>query len=268
MNDRTGNASCPVCGGPAAREPFRYDWGGRRFWIMRCGECTHQFVHPPITSDEQEMIFDDGYFSAGGGWAGSWWDLDYLAAERELRIEAREILAMLPLRSGRLLDIGCAGGVFLDEARRRGFSVEGVELNPSMARAARERFGIEPVGARVEDVDGDRWDAAFDAITFLDVLEHLPAPGAALTKARRWLAPGGCLLIRGPLKSSGLVFAKEAARRLLGIVKSLPGRPLDANLFNVRSMETLLCATGFEAIEYISRTGDFSNILARPIPAK
>ncbi|MDD3641946.1 MAG: class I SAM-dependent methyltransferase [Candidatus Krumholzibacteria bacterium] len=255
--------ACPVCGRAASRDPFYHDWHGRRFWLMRCGRCTHQFIHPPITGEEQDMIFRDEYFSAGGGWVGNCWDEDYLSAEPQLRLEAKEILGMLGAASGRLLDVGCAGGVFLDEARRSSFEVDGIELNASMARIARERFGLEPVRSRIEDVEEARWGSEFDVITFLDVLEHIPEPGAALSKAARWLKHEGLLFIRGPLKNSRRVMAKESARRMLRMIKRLPGYPLDANQFNVRSMETLLARAGFNGIDYINRTEDFSNILAR-----
>lgn len=256
-------ATCPVCDGRSAKDPFYYVWRGRRFWIMRCRSCTHQFVHPSITDEEQELIFRDEYFSAGGGWVGSCWDLDYVSAESRLRQEANEILGMLPVRSGRLLDVGCAGGVFLDESRKRGFIVDGIELNASMAQHARDAYGIEPIRSRIEEIEDTRWGPEFDVITFLDVLEHLPAPRGALSKAARWLKPDGCLLIRGPLKSGRLVRAKETLRRLLRIRKRVPGYPLDANYFNVRSIETLLAGTGFRILDYINTTKDFSNILAR-----
>ncbi len=230
---------------------------------MRCRHCSHQFIFPSVTQIEQGMIFTDKYFSALGGWVGNVWDKDYVSAEPELLEEAEEILDILPVRSGRLLDVGCAGGVFLDESRRRGFSVSGIELNESMVRSAKERFGIEPIQSRIEDIEDEKWDMEFDVITFLDVLEHLPAPRAALSKAACWLKPDGYLLLRGPMKNSRLVHAKEMLRRFLKITKRLPGYPLDANQFNMRSMETLLDRTGFKVIEYVNKTGEFSNILAR-----
>ncbi len=155
--------TCSVCGSSTVqRDPYYYDWHGSRYWIMRCRTCTHQFVHPPIAAAHQEAIYADHYFSRDGDWVCGLWDADYRGAEPQLRYEAREILGMLPLSSGRLLDIGCAGGVFLDEARQRGFEVTGIELNASMALHARSKYGLEVMNARLEEVDFHTWNAHFE----------------------------------------------------------------------------------------------------------
>ena len=64
------------------------------------------------------------------------------------------------------LDIGCGFGFVLDEARRAGFAVRGVEPDPKAAAAARARLG--DVVRAADD------DAAADVISTLDVLEHVP----------------------------------------------------------------------------------------------
>src|SRR5688572_5945371 len=130
---------CTVCDRPGAKpDPFYYIWRDRRFDLCRCQHCTHQFVYPLITREEQDIIYSDAYFSANGDWVcGLFGSASYADAEAELRREAREVLAMLPSPPGTLLDVGCAGGVFLDEARAAGFDVLGVEPNATMANSAR-----------------------------------------------------------------------------------------------------------------------------------
>jgi SAM-dependent methyltransferase len=95
---------------------------------------------------------------------------------------------------GRLLDVGCAHGFFLAEARRRGFEVAGVEFNPDMAAFARDGLGLDVVEGLWSEVTPP--DGPFDVVTFNDTLEYLPDPVGALRKA-------GELLTR-----NGLVFAK------------------------------------------------------------
>lgn len=230
---------------------------------MHCNSCSHQFVRPPVSADEQGMIYSDEYFSKNGDWVCGLWDADYVAAEPQLRAEAREILDMLPLKSGCLLDIGCAGGIFLDEARRCGFQVKGIELNSSMVRCATQTFGIDVVQGRIEDIEMETFDGEFDVITLLDVLEHLPAPNATLQKVARWLKRGGFVFIRGPLSNSPYDHSKEAIRRFLRIRKRLPGYPLDANMFNKRSLQTLLSITGFLVEAWFNETSGFANLLGR-----
>jgi 2-polyprenyl-3-methyl-5-hydroxy-6-metoxy-1,4-benzoquinol methylase len=121
---------CTACNGRNAKaDPFYYDWGDRCFGIYRCPDCTHQFVYPPVSPTDQAAIYGDNYFSSGGDWACGIFAGGYADSEAQLVEEAHQILDMLPIQAGRLLDIGCAGGVFLNEARTRGFSVQGIELN-------------------------------------------------------------------------------------------------------------------------------------------
>lgn len=252
---------CTACGHEATtRDPFYYDWKGEMYWIRRCRSCTHQFVHPSISPEQQRRMYDDRYFAEGGDWAvGHFDDQSYENATAELVSEAREILDLIPIRSGRLLDIGCAGGVFLNEASRAGFGVLGIELNAQQAEAARSTYGIDVVNSRIEDATVA---GPFDVVTLLDVLEHVPQPLAVLGLVRTWQNPEGYLLIRGPLANSRVGRVKEAVRRRVGPIKRLDGYPLDANMFNLRSIEAMLAQSDYRITETWA-SHDFANILAR-----
>lgn len=254
--------SCTACGAQGTRkDPFYYDWKDRRHWVFRCARCTHQFVYPPVTKTDQDQIYSDTYFSAGGDWVCGLFGKGYKDSQPELREEAAEVLSLIPLKGGSLLDIGCAGGVFLHQASKRGFAVQGIEINECMAEYARATFGVPVVNERIEGVSMERWAGQFDVVTLLDVLEHIPDPHATLAKARSWVRDGGFLLIRGPLSNSPAAHLKEAVRRRLGVSKRLPGYPLDANMFNKRSLTALLNVTGFTVSQWWAKH-DFANLLA------
>ena len=254
---------CTVCAQPAKPDPFFYLWKSRRFTIYRCTDCTHQFVYPSVTPQDQAEIYGDQYFSSEGDWVCGLIGAGYVEANPQLRSEAREVLSMLPAPSGRLLDVGCAGGVFLDEARSLNYTVVGIELNPSMAKHARETYNLDVRNSPIEDLAASEWEGAFDVVTLLDCLEHIPDPRAAMAKVANWLRPGGHTFIRGPLSDSPIARVKESVRRVLRISKQLPGYPLDANMFNRRSLERLLSDTGFAPPSWINARKDFANLLAR-----
>jgi 2-polyprenyl-3-methyl-5-hydroxy-6-metoxy-1,4-benzoquinol methylase len=262
-------APCTVCGsGRTSPDPFFYRWRGKRFDIRRCKACTHQFVWPEVTREEQAMIYSDAYFAEGGDWIqGPHRGTGYEDAESLLRREAGDVLSMLPDPPGRLLDIGCAGGAFLAEAQAKGFEVRGLEINPAMAAKARAR-GITVLNRRIEDAPLDRWPR-FDVVTLMDVLEHLPDPRGAMWKVAHWLKPGGTLLVRGPVNDSRTARAKESLRRIVGAEKQLPGYPLDANCFNRRSLTTLLVSAGLTVRSWDGDAG-FANVIAErddePLP--
>lgn len=82
-----------------------------------------------------------------------------------------------------------------------------------------------------------------------------------LRKIRGWMPGGASLLIRGPLSNRPITRLKEAIRRFVGPVKQLPGYPLDANVFNPRSMRAMLVTAGFTRVQIWSEP-DFANVLA------
>ncbi len=124
----------------------------------------------------------------------------FIAYYRELRLqEADEMLRMLNtlgVNTGRLLDVGCSYGWFLQRAAKVGFVVTGLEPSQELARLAREHEGLRVLVGDVTTLD--TVDEQFEVIALLDVLEHLPHPAQALALIRRRLAPGGGLLLRLP----------------------------------------------------------------------
>ena len=122
----------------------------------------------------------------------------YYSRSNYFRKRYRGYLANIKLyqQGGRLLDIGCNLGFFLNVAREEGFSVAGVELNRDCAEYARNTFHIEVFSDLVERVglpsDG------FDVVTLFDVLEHVPDIQTFLAEVGRILKPGGLLVVQSP----------------------------------------------------------------------
>jgi SAM-dependent methyltransferase len=118
-----------------------------------------------------------------------WW---YRGRRRVLRAE----LDRLPLPSdAEILDAGCGSGRTIDELARYGRAV-GVDASETAIRTAHSRGRI---GVRVGSLEALPFpDDAFDLITCLDVLEHLPDDRAALAELRRVCRPNGWLVVTVP----------------------------------------------------------------------
>lgn len=93
----------------------------------------------------------------------------------------------------RILDVGCGDGLLLDRLGEWG-EAEGVESDATTlsAEAARRPIHLGPFDASY------RPGKAFDLILFLDVLEHLDDPVAALRRAHELLLPGGTIFVSVP----------------------------------------------------------------------
>jgi len=106
-----------------------------------------------------------------------------------------DVFPFLPVGVREVLEIGCARGLtgaLLQE--QLGCRVTGVELNPQVAREAASRLAEVIVG----DVETLELSRTFDAVIALELFEHLRDPFAFLQKVRRWLRPGGVMILSTP----------------------------------------------------------------------
>jgi SAM-dependent methyltransferase len=118
-----------------------------------------------------------------------WW---WRVRERILLDRIRDLLGdRVP--HVRILDIGCGAGLFFDALAQFGH-VEGIESDPiAVEQSGRWRSRIHP-----GDLETFAADRAFDLILALDVVEHVWNPEIMLSRAARFLAPGGHMLITTP----------------------------------------------------------------------
>lgn len=243
---RIGNAArllarCELCGAPVAAErPAR--WVKDGFDIVSCPSCGLLSRRELPAPSELEEIYGPNYFKRppGGRWQHGY--SDYGGDEEIRRLDARRRLALISshLATGRLLDVGCASGYFLDEARAGGWAVEGVDVARAMIAIARERFGLD---ARAADFQAVEVSApSLDCVTMWDYIEHSREPAADLRKAFSSLRPGGILAL-----STG--DAAAAFARLSGSRWHLL-TPRHHNFFFTRTHLTrMLESTGFEVLE-------------------
>ena len=123
-------------------------------------------------------------------------DPAYLVSEEERRASFREALQEIerylpPAESKRrLLEIGSAVGLFLDEAHKMSWEATGIEPSRWASDQARSR-GLDVHAGTLEDYDPH--GRTFDAVALWDVLEHLTDPIAALRRVAQLLVPGGIL---------------------------------------------------------------------------
>lgn len=115
------------------------------------------------------------------------------------------LVARLPARGARVLEVGCGDGRFARLLAARGAAVLGIDASPEMIRLARERT---PAGAPIEFVCGDfsvhpLGPESYDAVVSVATLHHLPSV-PALSRMKGLLKRGGVLLIHDVRSFSGL----------------------------------------------------------------
>ncbi|HEY2461305.1 MAG TPA: class I SAM-dependent methyltransferase [Candidatus Acidoferrum sp.] len=123
--------------------------------------------------------------------------------------------------TGILLDVGCFSGLFLYNAKQRGFEVVGVEPNREAFVHVRDVRGYEVVHGSVQSAQFPA--ETFSAVSFLDVIEHVQNPVTELEEALRILKPGGALVLTTP-NVKGLL---QRVVKLKRTITKVPWCPID-----------------------------------------
>lgn len=231
---------CNLCG--ADDNALVTEMGGLH--IVRCRQCGLVYVNPRYQDQALQEIYTRVYYAHDGINDGlDFFGYDnYLDDEENIKITFAKRLKTIERYAsrGKLLDIGCATGFFLDLARSRGWDVVGSEVSQFSVRYARERFGLDVHLGTLEKLHFDA--QSFDAITMWDVIEHVPDPMGELQEVRRVLRDGGLLSIITPDVGSPVA-------RLLGRRWEEFRRVREhVYFFSRRTMTEVLRKVGFEVL--------------------
>jgi 2-polyprenyl-6-hydroxyphenyl methylase/3-demethylubiquinone-9 3-methyltransferase len=129
--------------------------------------------------------------------AHRWWDPSSefrpLHQINPLRLDWIDRLA--PLAGKSALDIGCGGGILAEAMARRGARVKGVDLSDKALKVAQlhsleSRVAVDYEAVSAEDLAA-RSPAAYDVVTCMELLEHVPDPGSTVRACARLVRPGG-----------------------------------------------------------------------------
>jgi len=226
--------------------------------IVRCSRCGLVYANPRPTPQEILQVYQDVE------------DPLYLQEEMgrlltfRRHMQAVERVVGPPLEAGRLLDVGCYLGCFLQAAQEQGWEAWGVEPSHWAATEAARR-GLTVVEGTLAEVAFPA--GLFDVVTLWDVAEHLLDPRAAFAEAWRVLRPGGWVVVH-------TMDVESWPARLLG-----PYWPwwMEMHLyyFSPRTLERMLQEVGFTPVQRLhlarylrlgylaSRLASFSSTLVK-----
>lgn len=155
----------------------------------------------------------------------------------------------MPFRgSGRILDVGCGGGMYLYRLKQWGWDAYGVEPSETGAKQA-QSLGLNVWQGMLEEARyGDKF---FDVIRLSNVVEHLSNPITTFREVRRILKPKGLVYLTVP-NTRSLVFwlfrenwyALDAPRHVIS--------------YSPKTLNVLAQATGFEIAQMNFAAGPFN----------
>ena len=196
--------------------------------IVRCRRCDLVYQSPVPSADEIIEAYDGVV------------DQRYVE-ERSGRIEtfSRDLAAVhRHERTGKLLDIGCHLGMFLDVAKEAGWDVTGLEPSRWSVEQARER-GHDVRHGTLDSVHFE--EGTFDVVTMWDVVEHLSDPLTELRRMHRILRPDGLLAVS--TMDVDALFPRLAARRWPWYMQ------MHLVYFSRRTLHNMLTKAGYRVVE-------------------
>lgn len=235
---------CPLCGASEHESLFAKNG----FTFVRCRSCDLVFVNPQL---EEEAVLEQYRTAATND---LWFDVLTSERQQELdRAKFTEILDELDPYRGKLLDVGCAIGLFLHLAAERGW--DGIGLEPA-ARAREHAQAVYGLDLRDEELAKAGFaDGSFDAVALLSVLEHATDPLALLRDCARVLRPGGALYVIVPNVESLVC-------RVVGSgTRTFDGRN-HLVYFSPSTLADALGRAGFEVVRTSTRVGSLGPAFA------
>jgi 2-polyprenyl-3-methyl-5-hydroxy-6-metoxy-1,4-benzoquinol methylase len=208
--------------------------------LVICDECSLVYTNAQMSVEGMKGFYDDEYFvSKDSIQKGYEHYFDGKMNISKTFLKRMDIIEHYCKKPGRLLDIGCAAGFFLEVARNRGWDVHGIDISKLCATYARDKMDI--------DVKIDLFmnavyeDSSFDLITMWDYLEHSITPKEDIEKAWKLLRKGGLLVLATPDILS--IPARICKSRWIGI-------KLEEHFyyFTRDVLSKLLSETGFEVL--------------------
>lgn len=270
---------CPVCLNTRARPVLsgRDTWlqdgtkvagAPDRFLVVRCEICGHRYTTPRFVAEQKAQAFEGAYpfyTRAQQARAGAKLDEAARAAARAPFMARVEGLVAASPRPGRVLDLGCGDGFFLDALRDRGWDGVGVDVSEDVVWHAREVLGLD---TRVLDVEQDALpEGPFDAVTMWGLLQLIYAPRALLDRVRAVLEPGGIVAVGvSNIDSMGAHLFRGRWRGL--------GLPRHLSHFTPDTLRRLLEHAGFELVDVRYETpkwvmaGSVDDALPAPRPVR
>ena len=257
--------ACTVCGSTSSR-PYFVENGHT---IVKCSSCGHVYENPLDLAEVHD------HYAEVGNWLDS--RVSTVAGFQQhprghIHRFALGVMQEHGFLEGRVLEIGCSRGHFLQFMHQHGYESWGVEPGKD-ALAAQQIEGIRVVRAFVEDFQPD---GKFQGVFFLDVLEHIPNPHLVLGKVFDWLDTPGIVVVMVPnlAVQQVRVLLVRCGLRFRPIVGGRGG-PLGAgnhiNHFSARTLRMLFECQPFAEVRICNSPIDLQYIRGLPrwwAPAK
>lgn len=233
-----------MCGASETRDLFK-----KNGWqLVECEQCELIRLEPMLSPEQVAYLYSplSGYqlHRLGETTPTTAWE------ERRAKHWA-EIMGDAPFVGARLLDVGCATGTFMLNARERGWDVQGIELGKHLAVFAKHKRGLNVTVGAAENIIGRFGEATFDAVTIWEVIEHMRDPVSVMRQMYRVLKPGGKLYLATPNVDGWVSQYQFHVLKPIAGIWSHPEPPLHLYQFSRRTIRKLFDPAQFVDLHFL-----------------
>lgn len=228
MNDTLTHTTCPICSQSEKTALQNY----KEHFLVKCNSCG--FVFSDIVPDSKLIT--------------SFYNTDYDRTSYFSPITAKRYEELLeqwePYRkTGRLLDVGCGNGFFLEIAQQKGWDVYGIEVSADAVQICKDK-NLSVFNGTIEEYTNE---VEFDIIVSIEVIEHLSYPKSFVDKINSLLRTGGLAYITTPNFNAVLRYRLKEQYDIIDF-------PNHLSYFTPKTIQQLFRTSGFET-KHVCTTG-------------
>lgn len=204
------------------------------FSIVKCKVCGLIYTNPRLNKSEIHLAYSND--DAVNKKRNKQSNINYHVWRFERRIKEIEKFKL----NGKMLDVGCGNGYFLQAAKERGWDCTGVEFSKNNVNFAIENFGLNIIEGDVESIKFE--ENTFDVVVLNDVIEHLHDPMNTLLEINRILKNEGIVVIF--TMDAGSLNAKLTGKRWTFI-----GPHAHLYYFTKKTLHSIIENSGFNILQ-------------------
>jgi len=214
-----------------------------KYQVVKCKNCDLTYVNPQPSQRILDETYPESYYTA-------WFE------QEKTRIpmwEERLSEITRISQTGRLLDVGCGIGTFLEIAQAHGWEIYGTEVSRYCVQYTNEKLGLNTVYGDITEIPLP--EKYFDVVTLWHVLEHTSSPSKNLAIVNSLLKDNGFIVIEVPNVEYYVPYFFHALLRQKLHKQYLYGQEGDEihhlYFFSQSTIKRLLEKTGFQVVKMV-----------------
>ncbi len=215
----------------------------------------------------KELNFDPQEIAKFESLASRWWDPEgeFQPLHRINPLRANYIDLHSPVAGKELVDVGCGGGILAESMAQRGALVTGIDMGEAPLSVAREHQRDAGLEVKYHQSTAEQLASEaprqFDIVCCLEMLEHVPDPGAVVKACSELVKPGGSVyfstLNRNPKSFLFAIVGAEHLLRMLPVGTHEYARFIKPSELAGWIRATGLALQGMTGLTYNPLTGEY-----------